>query len=72
MCFFEKLAVRSPETEEENIEDAIEGHREIHFRLLRHDLVAEICLSVQQLQAMGGIQALKMVLVYCTHPNKRS
>ncbi|GMH38367.1 hypothetical protein BSKO_06251 [Bryopsis sp. KO-2023] len=36
-----------------------EAHRDIHFRLLRQDLIGHICLSIQKLKAVGGIQGLK-------------
>ncbi|GBF88382.1 hypothetical protein Rsub_01094 [Raphidocelis subcapitata] len=38
--------------------DVNRAHRELHFRLLRHDLVGEIAAAVQALQRMGGVAAL--------------
>lgn len=53
----------SPETGEKCVDQAIADHREIHFRLLRHDLISEICLSVQQLKEIGGIRGIHGVTI---------
>jgi len=38
--------------------DPHRAHRELHFRLLRHDLVGEIATAVQALRRAGGVGSL--------------
>lgn len=38
---------------------SVPAHRDLHFRLLRHNLVADIRTSIQSFMESGGLKALK-------------
>lgn len=42
------------------IPGAAYAHRDLHFRLLRHDLVAPMCLSVHRFLEAGGVKSLEV------------
>lgn len=40
--------------------DAIEAHKDMHFRLLRHDLVAPIQFALIKFKESKGVKSLKV------------
>src|SRR5690349_5964243 len=48
--------------------DPDRAHRELHFRLLRHDVVGPVCDAAQAFAQFGGVSGLKSLKVSSCGP----